>query len=45
MEKVWALTKKFCVHTWKDLKHCWQMYPNIIIISSAVSFVLGVVLV
>ena len=41
MEKV----KSFVVNTWKDLKHCWEVYPNIIIISSAVSFVLGLILV
>lgn len=45
MEKVWSFTKEFAVNTWKDLKHCWQIYPNIIILGSIVWFVLGVVLV
>lgn len=41
MEKV----KSLLVNTWKDLKHCWEIYPNIIIHSCLVGFILGIVLV
>jgi hypothetical protein len=31
--------KEFAKESWKDFKHCWQVYPNVLIIMGLVTLV------